>query len=1311
MPWRSWLSRPFIAIIKATKTLPEDERKWQCPLCDAALPQQAQRPRQRSVQAHRLQCHPKVPIQKWKKALASQKFKGKAKTQTLVDACKRRGIEYRKRQFPSHDIVEIICQDGKAKKHRRTSQFWCMGCATKLGGYGGGSKTRHDKLTCKQSQKLSNPRQRVARAWQVLKGRVTTEGDPVEQRIHVWVRNLLEDGDIEANPGPSAASTSRHGIRPFRMLCANVGGLKGLYHALRLAVSDKVDVFALQETCLRKRDEAAFVHWAFRQGYCFHNAAGYENGNRGHRGAGILVRKEMRARLCKTWQLRGAQATAVVVEGVICISIYARDEDAAEVHQGISELLSVQMPHVPWLLCGDHNELPSESRFCNWLQEQGVSLLALRDHKGGLRPTRHGGHRCIDYGLTNCPHAVQLREAQEACIADHLVLAFDVASRSTLQDEVVCQLHVAPSCARPEGIDLQEWQEKYQTEWRLRDDFSHDIPDRTTDQSEVDALWTKFANCAANALHGTYLHFGGRLQANGHQTARGTKNSVNLVQGQAVSGSARMPASSFRERKLQRVVHRLQELVRLNKAGLQQTREFSQLWKKVQAHLQDCQGSVDHMLAEARARLRQCRKDLDESRLSQWRQKLNSSESACFKWVKNAKLTPMANVSSEACPELGVSDSYSSALHVLTEHWGKIWNRPLTWREHEDDIMQCTPAQPEQVWNDLSPDDLKAASHRLRGRAAGPDGWHGDELAGMPQCLWECVCKLYTLFEHSGLTPSIWKSARQCHVPKAGAVTCEGWAKASKLRPITIMSSWYRLWGCARLHSESTKHWLSSWWPSEALGGKKGCSVSDALCVIGEAALSREGYLLCLDYSLAFDKLDPQLAIRLMQKAGMPAQTAALLCGIWTAQERILQYGGACSQAPSRVSTSLPQGDTWSMVSMVLALAGPTRAINANHPDVVTRTWVDDRTIVATSAEKVVQVRAEWAFWSRALNLEENDNKTTFFHASAAGRRALRDAGVEEAKVTTSPAVLGVQLRGRCKRSNTAEESKRLQQAIALASRCQHLPVPWSMRKRVLAGQMLSLATWGWTFRRPPIKDVRRLRVAVCRALREGNTASVPLRDALRGHSLDFDLRVTQDICRCVDRHVRKCGQSLQCATIEGNLHRFLKRMGWTKNDATWTWRHEPMGMTFSLQHGRLKNAKCLGHDLRESWRWSKWTAFRVENRRDAALLRGVPYCARRMKSARLCAADRFLWFQILCGATVSPAVLGELECPWCHDAVPTWHHLVWECNATPEAENRPPMQGLDELSLRLGWPDSDKRVLHWMAHVRQLILKHRYQG
>ena len=151
--------------------------------------------------------------------------------------------------------------------------------------------------------------------------------------------------------------------------------------------------------------------------------------------------------------------------------------------------------------------------------------------------------------------------------------------------------------------------------------------------------------------------------------------------------------------------------------------------------------------------------------------------------------------------------------------------------------------------------------------------------------------------------------------------------------------------------------------------------------------------MVSLDYSLAVDRLDPALGHELLVQAGLPLGLCQLLAAVLQHQTRFLQYDGECHPHGVSVSTSLPQGDAWSLVCMVLCLVGPTKDILSHFPQCTLRSFIYDRTFVANDAQEALRIEHAWAAWSQKIGMLENATKTTYFHASALGRRQLLQAG------------------------------------------------------------------------------------------------------------------------------------------------------------------------------------------------------------------------------------------------------------------------------------------------------------------------------
>ena len=101
-------------------------------------------------------------------------------------------------------------------------------------------------------------------------------------------------------------------------------------------------------------------------------------------------------------------------------------------------------------------------------------------------------------------------------------------------------------------------------------------------------------------------------------------------------------------------------------------------------------------------------------------------------------------------------------------------------------------------------------------------------------------------------------------------------------------------------------------------------------------SLDTDAYLISLDFQQAFDNVHPTLAIRIMSQLGLPAGICNMLTNVWSQQQRYMYL--------DIVRQSLPQGDAFSMMAMIATLTPATVALRGQFPDVVHRTYCDDRT-------------------------------------------------------------------------------------------------------------------------------------------------------------------------------------------------------------------------------------------------------------------------------------------------------------------------------------------------------------------------------
>ena len=288
------------------------------------------------------------------------------------------------------------------------------------------------------------------------------------------------------------------------------------------------------------------------------------------------------------------------------------------------------------------------------------------------------------------------------------------------------------------------------------------------------------------------------------------------------------------------------------------------------------------------------------------------------------------------------------------------------------------------------------------------------------------------------------------------------------------------------MKSLDTKSWIESWMPPEAIAGQRHADIYDVLCDISE---NPNHHLISLDYGKAFDYVNHQIAVSPFSQLGLNPQICQVLMKIWSQQIRYLQLDSVVKSVPVHVSTSLPQGGAFSMVGMMVCLVAPTRHVRMVNPDLVLRTFVDDRTFTGPLTQ-VLHAKFLWETWSQHLGLQEIHSKTIHYHRTNLGKQQFQNHGILPEQITEKPRILGNEMRSSRQRVNIEKEQKRINEVMQMATRARMLPVGWKRKRVIMSTQALSKAAAGWFFRRPPKDVFGQLDAAVSKGLPEHPSGS-----------------------------------------------------------------------------------------------------------------------------------------------------------------------------------------------------------------------------
>lgn len=187
----------------------------------------------------------------------------------------------------------------------------------------------------------------------------------------------------------------------------------------------------------------------------------------------------------------------------------------------------------------------------------------------------------------------------------------------------------------------------------------------------------------------------------------------------------------------------------------------------------------------------------------------------------------------------------------------------------------------EQRWLPVEASDIVCTALSQKGKAMGTDGWSGAEVALFPIRIWQDFLIIFQGFEQQGQFPSLWSELRQSHLPKEGVDPHE--IPASKPRPVSILTVWWRIYISAPLKTQSAQVWYQSQLQDSQHGGRRKRDCLSALVPLMEAT-AKGHFIASLDLAQAFDRLTPERAIATLLKFGFPSKLASGIRRIWQSQ-------------------------------------------------------------------------------------------------------------------------------------------------------------------------------------------------------------------------------------------------------------------------------------------------------------------------------------------------------------------------------------------------------------------------------------------
>ena len=583
---------------------------------------------------------------------------------------------------------------------------------------------------------------------------------------------LLKAPGLASNPGPCHESP-----RYLKAATWNINSFhKHRAEMLTRAIESKISLIFLQETRVTKNGMASAVHFCQRHGWQFVGSPASSVPGGGVGGVAILAREPLALTLleshCDTWgQVLSCELLGHGIPITVMVGYRRPGEDVQAPNEALFNMFQKSKTR-HWIFACDWNCNPEQGSLPELMYEFQAHLGASSGHLNSSSPTD---------SVWLAPSLQAWQHAPLNPLSDHF------GSLITLKD--------IPRY----GPEPKSWEiKKVRTlvtplpETQPDDNLWNQVApsEEVWSQSlgDINKAWKIWCSTAEH-----YLSRVGCLNPNSGGRPRGSKPTL-------VAGASRQaPGQSQTERRLRRLLRRLDELRSLQKRGTQVSHGLVRACQRgcISFGWDDLACSYDW--AQCRKKVQHALNDIlqrsQRDSLQAWKTEIRTYEGAC-RWLKKGPPPPWTINSS-----FGTTTGRGAGAEHLRQIWEPVFAGPSAYIPQHDEFLkfyeQYVPTCPTVSLPQLTKEEFRAVVGTMKRKAAGPDGWSSDLMLQLPDQAWDQLVSLVQQIEAKGQWPADLHHWKITFIPKSkssGAVPTE----ALKVRPVSVGPLLYRCWAKLR---------------------------------------------------------------------------------------------------------------------------------------------------------------------------------------------------------------------------------------------------------------------------------------------------------------------------------------------------------------------------------------------------------------------------------------------------------------------------------------------------------------------------------
>ena len=453
----------------------------------------------------------------------------------------------------------------------------------------------------------------------------------------------------------------------------------------------------------------------------------------------------------------------------------------------------------------------------------------------------------------------------------------------------------------------------------------------------------------------------------------------------------------------------------------------------------------------------------NQQRINKWKLRMRSHISQSYSWLKKRSKKQIIAFQTDNIPQTVNSNA---RLDAVSSIWKGIYEKHKNGEPSMHHFLQKYGENMRRSFCNLpalTAEQLSQKMHKIRPSSPGMDSIAPFELhllAAWCPDICNMLAKLLNTIEQSGVWPSALPKGAVSFIPKTASEN----PSPKDYRPLTILSSIYRLWASTR-HDQLCEHWLPHWKSTQAYGLKQS-NAADALafdtCLQMQLDI-QEGYLtsgVSYDMQKCFDSIPIKLVLQVFNHRGADPNVLRALTGFYTQHEKYFQIDGHFSPA-YKPSNGILQGCPLSMLLLTSLATTWIEHCQAHLPETRPRSYADDLSICAKSkntAELVSQTRQMHQITAEFVNdagMKINPEKCfTFGHKSVSGCLRLIPSHKQQFRL------VGGSIKLDNKHHWTDLEQSRAEQWKQSIQNIRPLPISWQ-EKSTIAQSFMSQFTFG----------------------------------------------------------------------------------------------------------------------------------------------------------------------------------------------------------------------------------------------------------